>query len=123
MTQTGLKLLLDEMHSPIIAAALAEAGWDVIAVSAEPSLRSASDAELLDHAATVGRVLVTENIRDYMPLVKGRAVEGETRPGLILTNPKRFNRTSLAYPGNVIAALQALLEAPPTQGQSWIWWL
>lgn len=123
MNQTDIKLLLDEMHTPIIAAALTEAGWDVIAVAAEPSLRSASDTELLDHAAAVGRVLVTENIRDYMPLAKSRAMEGEPRPGLILTNPKRFNRTSLAYPGNVIAALRAFLESPPLQGQSWIWWL
>lgn len=95
----------------------------MIAVAAEPSLRSASDAELLDHAATVGRVLVTENIRDYMPLVHDRVAEGEAHPGLVLTNPKRFNRTSLAYPGNVIAALRAFLENPPVQGRSWVWWL
>ena len=29
--------------------------------------------------------------------------------------PILYNRTSLAYPGNVIVALQAFLEAPPLQ--------
>lgn len=123
MASTDIKLLLDEMYTPVIAAALAKAGWDVIAVVAESSLRSTSDAGLLDHAATVGRVVVTENIRDFMPLVQDRVAEGETHPGLILTNPKRFNRTSLAYPGDVIAALRAFLENPPVQGRSWVWWL
>jgi hypothetical protein len=42
---------------------------------------------------------------------------------LIFTNPRRFNRATLAYPGKLIAALREFLTDPPITGVSWIWWL
>ena len=63
-----MRLLLDEMHAPAIAAALAEAGFDIVATAAEPSLRGSPDADLLDHATAAGRALVTENVADYSVL-------------------------------------------------------
>jgi hypothetical protein len=48
-------------------------------------------------------------------------VSVDLSPGT-LTNPKRFNRATVAYPGNVIAALRAFLTDPPITGESWIWW-
>ncbi len=118
-----MRLLLDEMHAPAIADALTEAGFDVVAVAADPSLRGSSDAELLDHAATTGRALVTENVGDFTVLASARAVDGEPHAGLIFTNPSRFNRATLAYPGNLIVALRRFLEDPPISGDSWIRWL
>ena len=118
-----MRLLLDEMHAPAVAAALAGAGFDVVAVAAEPSLRGSPDDDLLDHATAAGRALVTENVADYAVLATSRAVAGEPHAGLIFTNPTRFNRAALAYPGDLIAALRTFLHNPPVSGESWIWWL
>ncbi len=118
-----MRLLLDEMHAPIVAAALVDAGHDVVAVAADLSMRGCSDASLLQHAAESGRVLVTENIGDFSVLLQRRAAVGESHPGVIFTNPVRFNRASLAYPGNLISALADLLAEPPVEGNSWTWWL
>lgn len=118
-----MRLLLDEMHAPAIADALTEAGFDVVAVAADPSLRGSSDADLLDHAAVTDRVLVTENVGDFSVLAAAQAVDGEPHAGLIFTNPSRFNRATLAYPSNLITALGSFLDTPPVGGGSWTWWL
>lgn len=117
-----MKVILDEMHAPQIADALA-ARFDVVAVAATPELRGLADEDLLSHAAGNGRAVVTENVADFMPLAKQWASEGRPHSGLIFTNPKRFNRANLAYPGNLIAALEGFLEGPPVEGDSWTWWL
>ena len=118
-----MRLLLDEMHAPAVAAALTEAGFDVVATAADPSLRGSSDADLLDLATAADRALVTENVGDFSVLAADRAVAGEPHTGLIFTNPAHFNRAALAYPGNLIAALRTFLDAPPVSGDSWTWWL
>ena len=69
------------------------------------------------------RALVTENVADFMPLATQWAGQRKPHSGLIFTNPKRFNRATLAYPGNLIASLCEFLTDPPIIGESWIWWL
>jgi hypothetical protein len=118
-----VKLLLDEMHAPGIAGSLTERSFDVVAVAAQPALRGMTDEDLLTYATNHERVLVTENVADFMPLAAQWAGAGRAHTGLIFTNPKRFNRATLAYPGNVIVALSEFLTNPPTAGKSWIWWL
>ena len=118
-----MKLLLDEMHSPSIADALTKDMFDVLAVAAEPELRGASDEEILAQAAVAERAVVTENVVDFMPLATHWAGEHRAHAGLIFTNPIRFNRATVAYPGNLIHALRRFLRDPPIHGDSWIWWL
>lgn len=121
-----MRLLLDEMHAPSVAVSLGEAGWDVVAVAGSPALRGATDEELLAHAAADGRVLVTENVVDFVELARRWAAEDRPHAGIVLTNPRRFDRARLGYPGDLIAALRALLQAPPTaleSGTSAMWWL
>ena len=118
-----MRLLLDEMHAPAVAVALVEAGFDVTAVAADPSLRGSSDADLLNLATAAGQALVTENVGDFSVLAASRTVAGEPHAGLIFTNPSRFNRAALAYPGDLIAALRRFLENRPVSGDSWTWWL
>ena len=118
-----MRLLLDEMHAPSIARALVGEGTDVLAVAAEASLRGSPDEDLLSQAADSGRALVTENVVDFSALADSWAVERRSHAGLVFTSPRRFNRASLAYPGDVIAALRQLVEASPIEGESWIWWL
>ncbi len=118
-----MRLLLDEMHAPGIADSLTEESFDVLAVAAQPTLRGMTDEDLLTYATNGERALVTENVADFMPLAAELAGAGRAHAGLIFTNPKRFNRATLAYPGNVIAALREFLTSPPITGTSWIWWL
>lgn len=118
-----MKLLLDEMHAPGIADSLTDESFDVVAVAAQPALRGMTDEDLFSYATNGERALVTENVADFMPLAAQWAGAGRAHTGLIFTNPKRFNRATLAYPGNVIAALGEFLSNPPITGKSWIWWL
>lgn len=118
-----VKLLLDEMHAPGIAQILVKGGWDVVAVASEAPLGGLPDGDLFVHAATDGRVLVTENVMDFASLASEWAVKQRSHSGLIFTNPRRFNRAMLSYPGNLVVALQSFLEAPSVAGESWIWWL
>ena len=116
-------MLLDEMHSSTVARSLSESGWDVVSVAAEPMLRGMSDAELLEHCRSDRHALITENVGDFSALAAVWAAEDKQHHGLAFTNPKRFNRASLAYPGNLIAALGEFLANPPVEGHSWVWWL
>jgi hypothetical protein len=118
-----VKLLLDEMHAPAVAAALVERGWDVTAVAASADLRGLPDEDLLARAAGIGAALVTENVVDFTLLATRWAGEGRPHAGLVFTNPRRFHRASAAYPANLIAALRTFLESSPVEGASWIWWL
>jgi len=58
-----------------------------------------------------------------MLIAKRWASEDIAHAGLIFTNPRRFNRANLAYPGDMIFALRQFLDDPPAEGESWIWWL
>jgi hypothetical protein len=118
-----VRLLLDEMHAPAVADALTTDGWDVLAVAARPSLRGTPDEELLAYAAAEGRAMVTENIVDFAVIAVRWAAESRSHAGLIFTNPKRFNRATVAYPGNLVVALRVLLEDPPAIGASGSWWM
>ena len=118
-----MNLLLDETHAPSIADALTEHSWNLAAVAADAELRGLSDEDLLAHAAAGERALVTENVADFVPLATQWTGEGRAHFGLIFTNPRRFNRATLAYPGNLITALRRFLNDPPVGGDSWIWWL
>jgi predicted nuclease of predicted toxin-antitoxin system len=118
-----VKLLLDEMHAPAVGDALTADGWDIVAVAVSGSIRGTAEEDLLAHAATQGRALVTENIADFAAIASRWASEERPHAGLIFTNPKRFNRATMAYPGSVVAALRALLEASFALDPSGTWWL
>lgn len=111
MTTSRLRvaLLLDEMFPPSIAVELRRLGNDVIAVAAEPELRSLTDSELYVYAAAGRRRIVTENVKDYRVLLMRDAdVAG---PGLLFTSVRTFPRSWRA-PGSLIAALEGWLTQP-----------
>ena len=118
-----MRLLLDEMHAPAVAEALTASGHDVVAVAAQRELRGCSDLVLLERASAADQAIVTENFGDFCSLATQWASEARDHSGLIFTSRRRFNRASLAYPGNLIAALEAFLTSPPVEGPSWQWWL
>jgi hypothetical protein len=102
-------LLLDEMFSDTIAQQLRAKGHDVQAVVADPSLASLPDDQILSRSAATGRVLVTANIKDFMPLDARYRAAGQAHAGLILVSAKTFPQNR-SYTSAVISALAALLD-------------
>lgn len=97
-------LLLDEMLPPSLAAELCRVGCDTIAVSADRNLRGITDVEVLELATSQARVLVTDNVRDFVPLSNSWAAQGRTHPGVLLISSRTFPMTA-ARTGRIASAL------------------
>lgn len=98
-------LLLDEMFSPVIAAALVERGIDCVAVAGRPLLRALDDREVIEAALSEGRILVTNNVGDFERLRRERDANTLAVPGLIYTSDDVFPR-SRSFFGLVAASLE-----------------
>ncbi|QAY59565.1 hypothetical protein ET475_05905 [Microbacterium protaetiae] len=105
------RLLLDEHCGESIAAALRERGHDVVAVVADPELRGAPDADVFRAAAESGRRIVTENIKDFRPLLMEAAATGTPLAALLLAPPRRFPRGRGDRVAAIVAALNEWLAA------------
>ena len=113
MNQPGAgRLLLDEMFSPAIAAALRDLGHDVVAVAERPELRSMTDAEVFAWATARGRWLLTENVKDFRPILQQALQADNPAAGILYTSNRAFPR-SRKNPGPLIQAVHAWLEAGP----------
>lgn len=104
-------LLLDEMFSGAIAEQLRAKSHDVLAVAADSALIGLSDDQILGHAADRARVLVTANIKDFIPLDARYRAASQTHAGLILVSTKAFPQNR-AFTAAIIGALAALLDQP-----------
>lgn len=105
------RLLLDEHYADSIAVALRDRGYDVVAVVADPELRGAPDREVFRCAVDRGRRIVTENVKDFRPLLMLAAAHGEPLAPLLLVPPRRFPRGRGDRTAMIIAALEAWLAA------------
>ena len=116
-----MKLLLDEMMDPAVAAGLRARGHDVVAVSDEPALRGLPDRAILAVAGADDRVVVTEDRGDYRRLVAAEVRSGGQHPGLILTSNQRWPRGHPRTVGRLVRALDALLDSGVTiEGEHWL---
>jgi predicted nuclease of predicted toxin-antitoxin system len=116
------RLLLDEMFSPTVAAELRELGRDVLAVADRPDLRSKSDEEIFAWASAEQRWLLTENVKDFRPIMLRALHAGSPGCGLLFTSGRAFLR-SRKNPGPLITALHAWLTAGPAAPpvtESWL---
>jgi predicted nuclease of predicted toxin-antitoxin system len=115
MTPPAARLLLDEMFSPVIAAALRDLGHDVTAVAEQPPLRAMTDEEVSAFAAAQQRWLLTENVKDFQPILQQALQAGTPTAGLLFTSSRAFPR-SRKNPGHLIHAIDAWLTAgtPPS---------
>ncbi len=104
-----VRLVLDEMFSPAIARELRELGHDVIAVADRPDLRSKSDEEIFAWASAEKRWLLTENVKDFRPIMLRALQTGPPGCGLLFTSRRAFPR-SRKNPGPLIMALHAWLS-------------
>jgi Domain of unknown function (DUF5615) len=106
------RLVLDEMFSPKIAAALRERKHDVVAVAARVDLRSMTDQELFAWAIADNRWLLTENVKDFRPILLRAMQAGGVITGLLFTSSRTFPR-SRQNPGGLIDALHRWLATGP----------
>lgn len=106
------RLLLDEHYSVAIATALQHRGHDVVAVVADSELRGASDDEVFRWAAQTRRRIVTENIKDFRPLLLRAATSDMPVAPLLLVSPRRLPRGSGGRTAAITAALHDWLARP-----------
>src|ERR1700683_4143172 len=105
-------LLLDEMFSPGIAAELRKLGPDVLAVADRPDLRSKSDEEVFAWATAQRRWLLTENVKDFRPILLRALQAGQPGAGVLFTSSRTFPR-SRKNQGPLVRVLSAWLTAGP----------
>ncbi|MDE0653947.1 MAG: DUF5615 family PIN-like protein [bacterium] len=119
-----MRLLLDEMHAPRVAARLRDHGYDAVKERAE--LIGMSDEDLLRAATADERAIVTENVKDFAPLHQYLSAAGQRHSGLIFTHPRRFPRSAPDHVRVLADALGAfLVEHGPALEEvgSFVWWL
>jgi hypothetical protein len=103
-------LLLDEMHAPVVATVLRQRGHDVLAVAELDELRALSDEELFRWAVEHDRRIVTENVKDFAPLLRRAEESGQAAAPMLFASSRTFPR-SRRNPGPLIDALDAWLRA------------
>src|ERR1700733_3636702 len=100
------------MFSPGIAAELRQLGHDVLAVADRPDLRSKPDEEVFAWATANKRWLLTENVKDFRPILLRAMQAGQPGAGVLFTSSRTFPR-SRKNPGPQVRALDAWLSAGP----------
>lgn len=119
-----MKLLLDEMLSPVIAEQLRARGHDVAAINGHPSHQAMSDAEVLDVARAEHRAVVTNNLVDFRVLHHDAITPGGQGHFGMVFMAGDYRRTK-ADIGRIVTALQGKLEQYPgdtdlANGQTWL---
>jgi hypothetical protein len=109
-----VQLLLDEHYAEAIAAALRATRHDVIATVSDAEVRGTSDPELFRHAAETNRRIVTENVKDFRPLLLQAIATGSPAAPLLLVPPRRFPRGRGDRTAAITAALRTWLGSPDT---------
>ena len=107
-----VQLLLDEHYAEAIAAGLRATGHDVVATVSDADLRGSSDPELFRHTAGDGRRIVTENIKDFRPLLLQAIATGSPAAPLLLVSPRRLPRGRGDRTAVIVTALRAWLDHP-----------
>lgn len=119
-----MKLLLDEMFSPVVAAELRARGHDAVAIKEHDEWQSLSDPEVVALARAEQRAIVTANLRDFRPLhaeLVAAGAEGHAGMVLVPTNV----RLTRAATGQIVAALEVRLAEYPgdedlANGETWV---
>ena len=108
-----MRLVMDEMFSTAVAAALRDLGHDVIAVAERGELRAMNDEAVFAWATSQGRRLLTENVKDLRPILLRALHAGTATTGILYTSSRVFPR-SRKNPGPLIQAVHAwILSGPP----------
>ena len=111
-----MRLLLDEMWTPVIAVELRRRGFDVAAVN-EPAYAGRyagiPDDELFARAQADGRTIVTDNVPDYEKARRDWETRGIAHQGVVYALNPPFNRhRGDTVIGEMIRALDSFLSSP-----------
>ena len=118
---TAPRLVLDEMFAPRLAVMLREGGHDVIAVADRDDLRAMTDDDLFAWAGAQDRWLVTENVKEFRPIMFRAFQAGGATARLLFTSSRTFPR-SRQHLGALIEALHAwLTNGPPPESLTEDW--
>ena len=118
-----MKLLVDEMWPRFVARQLRQRGHDVVSVAERPALRTQPDPVILAAAQDEGRVLVTEDAKDFRPLALAEVNAGRPYPAFIFTDNDVWlrSRSGVRAGGRLVRALDALLSSGETiDGERWL---
>ena len=97
------------MYPSQVAERLRESNHDALAVVERLDLRRQPDRQVFTAAQQERRAVVTENIRDFVPLAGEFDSRGEAHHGLVLVDPDKFHRGNRRTIGRMITALDRLL--------------
>ena len=109
-----MKLLLDEMLHPSIAQQLRKRGYDIEAIQGNADLEGQEDAAVLRLATASSRVLVTDNVDDFVRLHRLFLAEGEDHAGILLASPRNLPRSKRTI-GLWVKTLSAFLRASSSE--------
>lgn len=98
-----------------VAPAVRQMGHDVRALDDKEEQAGLSDPAIMEIAVREGRVVVSANVRHFMPLVEEWAAQGRRHAGCILV-PRSIRHQDFAL---IIAGIRAALAEIPDQ-QDWI---
>jgi Domain of unknown function (DUF5615) len=104
-----VRLMLDEHYSPEIARRLRAKDHDVAAVAERADLVGLSDEELFRRMTLEERAIMTNNVKDFVPLATRAAVDADDHYGLLLTSDKSVPRRLDAI-GRVVDAPDEFLR-------------
>jgi len=104
--------MLDEHLPPRIAVQLRRDGHDVVAVVERPDLHRSGDQVLWAAARTEGRLIVTQDVADFIRLALQDTAIGRQHPGLVLIHHRLFSRGE-RHIGRLVGSLRVLLAANP----------
>lgn len=97
-----MRLLLDEMYPPALAAELAAAGIEAL-TAVEASVAGRPDADVLDAAITADAALLTENVADFARIAADRLTAGLHHTGILIALSTCFSRRPAGRPALVKA--------------------
>lgn len=119
----SIRLLLDEHYADKVAERLVALGHEVVAAVDDLDLRSSPDDELFRWAAAHDRRIVTENVKDFRPLLLDALAAGTPVARLLLVSPRRLPRGGSDRAAAIVAALDAWLAQPDLDRRSDEDWL
>lgn len=112
-----MKLLIDEMYPPTLAAAVRKIGHDVTSILDNPATRGLSDDAVYAFAVSQRRSLVTENAADFLAVLRQEVSAGRAAASLIVTTNRAFPRHSNAFIGRLARAVARFCDSHPDDDQ------
>ncbi len=108
-----MRPLLDEHFDYVIAEQLRQRGIDCASVTQDhPELVGQDDDVVFRSATRERRVVITNNVRDFAPLVEKFGLDGETHYGVVFTDDETFPRTNAGI-GRLVATIEKLVRGKP----------